>query len=270
MEKSFEIKGIKYYIPEISLKMYNDLRLILISPEKGDEFKIVEIVTGCPVDIQRKIAYADWNTIWNEVENKLLTLNSKTEDIRKTIEWNGTIWSLPDPNTMTIGEFVDLEIANANESGDKLKSICSILYRPIVNGVLEEYSSDGYNARMEIFDGFPMYAVKSANSFFFHYADSLLKSTVGSLLNLPETKQLTQEQIEALKDLQSQGLGGEQLMSLLEPILLDLTKLRGYQSEQPLTGLHGKLMRTKKLSFWQMVKNKTKQIKEKQNGNHSS
>jgi hypothetical protein len=270
MEKSFEIKGIKYYIPEISLKMYNDLRLILISPEKGDEFKIIEVVTGCLVDIQRKIAYADWNTIWNEVENKLLTLNSKTEDIRKTIEWNGTIWSLPDPNAMTIGEFVDLEIAFANESGDKLKSICSILYRPLVNGVLEEYSSDGYNARMEIFDGFPMMAVKSANSFFFHYADSLLKSTVESLLQLPETKELTQEQIEMLRKFQSQGLGGEQLISSLAPTLLDLTRLRGYRSDRPLTGLHGELTRTKKLSFWGRVKNKTKQIKEKQNGNTRS
>lgn len=259
MTPNFEIKGQTYYINDITLKTYGQLKNILMAPDDGDEFKIAEIVTGCPVDILKRLKYVDWTAIWFAIEDKILDLQKDTGSIKPVIDFMGIRYTLPNIDDMTIGEFADLDVIFSADSPDKLKSICSILYRE--EG--EEYDVDGYKKRMEIFDDLPMSAVKSANSFFFYYGDKLLKNMMASLMEMPEMKELKKEDQEVIQKLHQTGFGGELLTPLLEKTLLDLTALRGYKSEQPLIGLPGKLMKQEKKTLKQRIKDYSKKIRMK-------
>lgn len=259
MTPNFEIKGQTYYINDITLKTYGELKNILLAPESGDEFKIAEIVTKCPADILKRIKYVDWIAIWAVIEEKILSLQKETDNIKPVIELNGVRYTLPNIDDMTIGEFADLDVIFSADSPDKLKSICAILYRP--EG--EEYDVEGYKKRMELFDELPMSAVKSANSFFFYYADNLLKNMMGSLMQMPEMRELKTEDQETIKNLHQKGFGGEFSTLLLEGALLNLTELRGYKSEQHLTGLLGKQMKQEKKTLGQRIKDYSKKIRTK-------
>ena len=206
---SFKINGTTYEFKEVTLKDYYTIKEVLGNPDaKAAEFKIAEIITGCPVDQLRKLKYPDWLIVWEEIANQITTMSSATESIVPIVEFKGKKYGLPKIEDLTVGEFADLDIImSSNNAETKMAEIAAVLYRPIIKQrgntlTLEDYSSEGFKDRLEAFEEFPLSAIRSANAFFLQSANSLLKSTAESLVN-KATKQnlMSSEGLEALQNL---------------------------------------------------------------------
>lgn len=258
---TFKIGLSKYEFKEITLKNYYVLQDLLANPEDGSEYKIVECLSGCPVETLKKIKYKDWLMVWEEAQLQITSLVGNTTSINPIIEFQGVKYGLPNVDDMTLGEFADLDLIIGDKNAEKrLEDIAAIVYRPILEQKgnvlkLEPYDTDGYKYRKEIFIDLPVSAVKSANSFFLQYANLSLKNTVDSLLKMPEMMELPEADRATLQSLAQVDLGGNSSIDWLEKILYDFQKLRAYNSAPHLTGLPGK--KTKLLKKLWPFKKKT-------------
>lgn len=248
----FRVGGETYEFKEISIRKFYELQDLVKVQEQGTEYKIVECLTDCPVDVLLKMKYQDWLIIWDEAQLQIIAMSAKTQDIKPNIEFNGIEYSLPQVEDITVGEFADLDVLiSSGDINNKLVEIAAILYRPVTskeNGVyiLQEYDTAGYKSRCELFKDLPLSAIKSANSFFLQYASSSLKSTVESLMEMEEMKMLPEKDQEALRGLAQLDLGGGSSIPWLEKTLLEFKKLKSFKSEQLSTGLLGKKMKQQK------------------------
>ena len=263
MQKAkFKIGTKTYEFKEITLKDYYEIQDLLASPEeKVTDFKLVEILTQCPVDELKKLKYGDWLMIWEETQHQVNLLGQGTEAIVPIIEFRGVKYGLPNIDDITIGEFADLDVIFTGKNPEKkLAEIAAVLYRPILQQegnttILEEYSSEGFRTRKELFKELPVRAIKSANSFFLQSANSSLKNTMDYLTSQPGMKEMMSEKdLEMLQSLTQDGFGGESSIPWLEKTFLNFKGLQNSKSESLLTGLHGGLTKSTKKSFWQRVK----------------
>ena len=243
---SFRIGLTKYEFKEISLKTYYKLQDLLMNPEKDTEYLIVECLTECPMETLRKLKYADWVLVWDEAQLQITQVKGNADSINPIITFNGVKYALPAIEDITVGEFVDLDLILADKNAErKLEDIAAILYRPVIEQKgnvlkIEEYDTDGFKYRKELFMDLPVSAIKSANSFFLQCANSSLRSTLNSLLEMEETKMLSQEDQEKLRKAAQLEIGGNLSTLFLEETFLNLKRLRSSRSEPLSTGLRGK------------------------------
>ena len=244
---SFKINGTSYEFKEVTLKDYYTIKEVLGNPDaKAAEFKIAEIITGCPVDQLRKLKYPDWLIVWEEIANQITTMSSATESIVPIVEFKGKKYGLPKIEDLTVGEFADLDIImSSNNAETKMAEIAAVLYRPIIKQrgntlTLEDYSSEGFKDRLEAFEEFPLSAIRSANAFFLQSANSLLKNTADSLLKKEMKRGMPPEVLDKLQNLMQQDLGGEYSISLQEKILLNLKEQPSSRFARHSTGLAGR------------------------------
>lgn len=249
MKAEFKIGRKTYVYEDLTLRRYYELKKILESEDKDKEFKIVEIMTKCPIQELKRLSFQNWLVLWAETEHQLTNLMGDTEAIRPIIELGGIKYGLPAIEDITVGEFADLDIImSGNNPESKMAEIAAVLYRPIKSQkgdkiVLEDYDSEGFSTRVELFQDLPITAIRSANAFFLQSANSYLKNTVDSLLSLPEMNSMPPNALVNLKSLLLQDPGGEQSMYWLGKILLDLKQLRSSQYAQHSTGLLGRKTR---------------------------
>lgn len=243
---TFKVKGNTYEFKEISLKTYYKLQDLLANQDKDSEYNIVECLTGCPAETLLKLKYTDWLMVWEEAQLQITSLVGNATSVNPIIEFKGVKYGLPNVDDMTLGEFADLDLIVQDKNSERrLEDIAAIVYRPVIEHKgdllkIEEYNTEGYKQRKELFQDLPVSAVKSANSFFLQYANRSLKSTVDSLLQMPETEMIPKKDLETLKSLAQVDLGGNSSIVWLEKILFDLQRLRQYKSAPHLTGLPGK------------------------------
>jgi len=243
---SFKIGLSKYEFKEISLATYYKLQDLLMNPEKDTEYLIVECLTDCPIATLRKLKYGDWVLVWDEAQLQITRLKGNADSINPIIEFKGVKYGLPAIEDITVGEFVDLDLILADKNADrKLEDIAAILYRPVIEHKgnilkIEDYDTDGFKYRKELFLDLPVSAVKSANSFFLQCANSSLRSTLNSLLQMEETKMMDPKDLEKLQKAAQLEIGGDLSTLFLEETFLNLRKLRSSRSEPLSTGLRGK------------------------------
>jgi hypothetical protein len=174
-----------------------------------------------------------------------------TEEIRPILEFKKVKYGFPTPESMTIGEFADLEILfSADDFQTRLHEAASILYRPILKQsgetiVIEEYDAEKCKERAEVFLDLPISAIRSANSFFLHYAHLSLNNIAESLSQMPEIQRMNQQDREQLQSILQQESGGILSIPFLEKTLSDFQKLRHLDYEVALTGSVGKPIKTK-------------------------
>lgn len=261
MKATFKIGKTTYEFKDLTLRKYYELKKILDAGGKEVEFEIVQCVTDCPIKELKRLSFADWLIIWAEAEHQLSHLQGDTESIRPIIELNGVKYGLPAVEDITIGEFADLDIILSGDNAEsKMAEIAAVLYRPVLSHkgekiVLEAYDSDGFKERVEKFQDMPLSCIKSANSFFLRYADSLLKSTADSLLSLQEMNLISPKDLDNLRNLLQPVPGGEPSMYWLGKILSDFKELRSSQYAQHLTGSPGKKTSLKD-KLWPFNRNK--------------
>jgi hypothetical protein len=243
---SFTIGKTKYQFQEVTMKTYYKLQEILKELNgKDSEFRVVECLTGCPLSELKKLTYTNWIIIWEETQYLINSLAGTTEEIRPIYEFNKVKYGFPTPETMTIGEFADLEVLFAAEDfPNRLHEAAAILYRPILkqsgnNITIEEYDAEKCRERAELFLDLPISAIRSANSFFLRYAHSSLNNIAESLSKMPETAKMNQKDLEELQNILQQESGGISSIPFLEKTLSDFQKLRHLDYEVALTGLAG-------------------------------
>jgi hypothetical protein len=249
MKATFKIGSKAYAFKDLTLRKYYEIKKILESQDKDKEFSIVSCMTDCPVQDLKRLTFADWLLLWAEAEHKLTNLQGDAGAIRPIIEHEGVKYGLPKIEELTVGEFADLDIImSAGNAESKMAEIAAVLYRPILTQkgekiTLKPYDTDGFTERVELFQDFPLSAIKSANSFFLQSADLLLKSTADSLLKTQETKLISPKDLDNLRSLLQPDPGGTPSTYWLGKILSDFKQLRSSQYAQHLTGLPGKRTR---------------------------
>lgn len=249
---SFTIGKTTYKFQEVTMRIYYRLQEILKTiDDKDAEFKVVECLTGCPVSELKKLTYTNWLIIWEETQFLINSLAGTTEEIRPIYEFNKVKYGFPTPESMTIGEFADLEVLfTADDFQNRLHEAAAILYRPILkqsgnNITIEEYDTEKCKERAELFLDLPILAIRSANSFFLRYAHSSLNNIAESLSKMPEMQKISQKDREALQNILLQESGGISSIPFLEKTLSDFQKLRHLDYEVALTGLVGNQTKSK-------------------------
>lgn len=251
MKPTFKIASQEFFFEEITIRRYYELNKLLSVEDKDKEFKVVEILTGCPVSLLKKLKYQDWLMIWEEAMLQIGALKGTTEVIQPIIEFKGIKYGLPKIEDLTVGEFADLEVFfSQKDSQERMHEAAAILYRPILKQKgefiqLEEYDPTKSAERAEDFLDMPVSAIRSANAFFLQSASSSLKNTLDSLLKKPEMKLIFQEDLEPLQKLAQQETGGDYLIPLLETTLLDLKQLQSSKFAKLSTGLPTEKMKFK-------------------------
>jgi hypothetical protein len=251
MKAKFTIDKTTYEFKEITFRNYIELSKLVNFPDKGSEYKLVELLTDCPVDTLMKLKFEEWLLIWNEAIFRITNINGDANDIQPIIEFKGKKYSLPKVEDMTIGEFADLDILTSENNENKLPQIAAVLYRPVIkeskgNVEIEAYDSKTTAERAEEFLDLPITSIKSANSFFLRFVESSLKNTVDSLMTAEVMKTMPQNVQEVYQNFLQHGLGGDYSIPLLETILSDFLKQRDSHSVQRLTGYRGGKTKSKK------------------------
>jgi hypothetical protein len=186
-QAKFKIGGIEYAFNEITLRAYYTIQEIAKKgkQKKQDEFEIVEAITNCPVKELKKLSYQDWLIIWEEALFRINSISGGTEDIKPMFELKGVTYALPDVDKISIGEFADLEIILASpNSSTRLNEVAAVLYRKVVKKIgkkhiIEDYDTDGFNERSELFLDMPLSGIRSANAFFFAFRATIFKEYHG-------------------------------------------------------------------------------------------
>ena len=251
MKAKFTIDGTSYEFKDITFRNYKELTQIVNMPEKGSEYKLVELLTDCPKDVLMKLKFDEWLLVWDEAIFRITNLSGDANAIQPVIEFKGKKYSLPKVEEMTVGEFADLDILAGEGVENKLPQIAAILYRPIVkeskDGIeIEAYDPKTTEQRSEEFLDLPIASIKSANSFFLRFVESSLKNTVDSLISTEVMKTMPPDVQEVYQSFLQHGLGGDYSIPLLETILSDFLKHRDSLSVQRLTGYRGEKTKSKK------------------------
>ena len=252
---TFKINNESYEFKEITLRTYYSITELDREnmSERELEYHIVNLMTGCPLEQMKKLKFNDWLLIWEEAKWRLSTIKGNADAIRPTIELNGIEYSLPEISDITIGEFADLEILQTSpNAGKRLNEVAAILYRPIKSKkgkkiVIEDYDNEGFEERKEIFMDLPLWAIKSANSFFLRSVQQSLENTAESLRSMTKISSMTPEQKETVQNLLTllQDFGGQSSIDFQDMILSDLTQHLDSKYVRPLTLLRGKWTRIK-------------------------
>jgi hypothetical protein len=217
---------------------------MLENPDNDTPYEIVEMLSGCPKEELMALKAVDWYFLWREVQDMLLSSSTSTTTIVPVIEFQGVRYSLPSIEDMSIGEFADLDVITSGASPEKrMAEIAAILYRPIVEETpeyiaIEPYSIEGTRKRQKLFQYLPLTAIKSANTFFLQSLNQSLKNMLDSLMS-EKNNSIFLEDPGHLEGFLPQDLGGLSLMSFLEQIPSDLTRLQNYLSDQASIGLLG-------------------------------
>lgn len=248
MKPQFTINNKTYFFQDITLRKYNALQNYIGEETTENKFNIVSCVTECPPEDLRKLPYKDWSILWEECLFHI-SFTTSTDAIQPTITFNGIEYGLPDVDTLTIGEFIDLDLLLQGEI-PKWNQVAGILYRPVLKKTktrieLEPYDPKTSADRAEAFLDLPIRAIKSANAFFLHSVKLLQKNILASLEEMKNLKTLDPEDLEQLQNLLQQDPGGWSLTDLQEKAHYILDLLPNSPSEQFSTGWLGKRLKSK-------------------------
>lgn len=250
----------------ITITSFYKIQDAVNSGSKDAENEIISELTDLSLTELRAMKRTEWNTIWATVQAMIEEAAAETSAVQTQIEFKGVKYALPTIEDMTVGEFADLECLFAEQNvSRKLEQVAGILYRPVIKTTSKGPQVAPYDAgeaaeRAELFKELPIAAIRSANTFFFSYAESLLKNTLGSLMEMEETKMLAQEDQEVLSQLLRQGFGGTSSTNSLEKILLSLHSQLRSSYVLPSTGSAGKQPKSKTIisRFKNTIQNKFK------------
>ena len=243
MRPTFKIQDQNFFFEDITIRRYYELQTILATEDKGKEFQIVEVLTGCPVDLLKKLKFQDWLIVWEEALLKIDALKGDTDVIQPIITFKDVRYGLPRIEELTVGEFADLEVFfSSKDSQLRMHEAAAILYRPILKQtgdfiLLEEYNTTKTAERAQEFLDFPVSAIRSANAFFLQSAHSSLKNTLDYLSKSEMTSLISLKDREHLQSLAQLDLGGDYLIPFLETTLSEIQKQRSSKFARLSTGL---------------------------------
>lgn len=157
-----------------------------------DDINYISLLTGLSMDELRQVEY-------NQIHFVSKFLKTWVNSLQKTPlsqirEYNGETLGLIEPKSITYGEFSDLHVLISQENPD-YKMICSILYRPLIEGEgddreIVKYDYDQCVKRSKKMGDFPINDYISALFFFVKYYEIQLEDFRWSL---EKNKKTTEE-----------------------------------------------------------------------------
>jgi hypothetical protein len=252
---TFSIQGKEYTIGTITIGQYYEIYSDIERDDIEAHFSIVQTLSGCPNEHLKTLKTQDWGMLWASLVGMLNSYFAQdTQKITQEFTHSGVKYGLVDMDTMTIGEFADLDIiCNSNQFSQKYHEMLAILYRPIVkkgffSREIIPYSQINFREQSELFKSLPLYYIKSAISFFLLSANQSLNNTKIYLENQIQTLNLSPDQESRLRKavLELQETGGDLLTASLTKTHLDFVKLPSLTSEKDSTGSRGNKTRTEK------------------------
>ena len=246
---SFTVLGKEYIIGDVCIKHYYDIQDLIAFEQAETQLTVVSSLSGCPVDILKKLEAHQFNTLWKEVFIRKVSTVGEKKPFHKIITLNRKGYGFVHVDKLTMAEFADLDILTTDPNREKmLHQIMAVLYRPLIECddkgnkyTIEEYDSDSCNERAEEFKDLPLDVVHGAMSFFLTIQSTSISLTLDSL----EVEAETEEEASAIRSmrylLQSQEYGSSSSSSYLDQILLISMQLQDYllklaSTTQPMQG----------------------------------
>ena len=235
MKIQFQI-GINHYeVRKPTIRDYYKIRQELAFNETPG-FYLLSLLSSCPESELRRLDIDQFESLWEKFQAFYTQENESTTYAPPIIELHGQEYGLIKMDSMTIGEFADLDILlNSDNSESKLHEILSILYRDIVSKknqkyVLAPYDLDSQKERAEVFMDLPVSYARGILGFFLRSAIHSIKVTVDSLEQDPEMQKnpLGQEALQILKEFL--GPGSPLLSFWPEEALSKSTEHQSFQS----------------------------------------
>ena len=194
----FEINSKEYIIPQITIyEWYHIQDELILNPHAG--FSIISYLSGCTEEDLKEMNVDDWAELW-DVTQKFFNEQSKNNLLpEKTYKFNGTKYTLINPDAMTIGQFADLDILiNSPGSEKRIHEVMASLYYPITKEGAEEYDIEKVNARAKEFIMVPLKDAVRALNFFLLSGQQYLNNILDYLNSIdletetPEIKEILQ------------------------------------------------------------------------------
>jgi len=153
--------------------------LKLIDFHNGTKSKEAEetiaALSNIPKDLIKQLELKDVAVIMG----KLSELQAKQDSsLKRIVEVNGKRYGFhPDLDSITLGEYADLETMIKNDIEKNMPEVCAILYRPIVEENNDVYTIEAYDGnisiRAEEMKKMSAEQVQSALVFFYHLGKEL-------------------------------------------------------------------------------------------------
>ena len=149
----------------------NQYMKMIEEPEMKD-INFISLMTGLSMDELREVDMNQLGFVSKFLKTWVNTLQ-KTP-LSETREYKGETLGLLQPTDITYGEFSDLHVLISQEKQD-YNMICSILYRPMVDGKVVKYDYDECVIRSKDMGDFPINDYISALFFFVKYYEIQLE-----------------------------------------------------------------------------------------------
>ena len=267
MEIYFKVNNDEYTIKDISIRDYYQIKSDLVIKGRDSEFAIISQLSGCPIKTLKKIDLVSWQDLVLNLEIMIDLQFKPGKKVLTKFTHHEIEYGLCDLNKMTIGEFADLDVIVSGANADnRIHEILAILYRPIVGKkwfkpVIEEYDSDAFEYRKELFLDLPMEIAQSAAGFFLLFGKaSLSRIKISSRGATKKELPMIRQAQEILTMLQGIGMGLSP--DSLETILSKSKTLQDLVLEKHSTSSHTGSTSIKK-SWRQRMEEWYKNIKEK-------
>ena len=178
---------------EVSLDSWARLVEFTLKTKSGEALETIAELSNIPKDLISKLELSDIVIIMSRI-SKLQ--QEQDGSLKRIVEIDGKRYGFhPDLDSLTLGEFADLETFIKDDIEKKLPEICAILYRPIVeetdSGVYTIEAYDG-NIRLRAEEMREMSAeqVQSALVFFYNFGKVLLLVTESYLTTQQRVMQM--------------------------------------------------------------------------------
>ena len=187
-------------IKSISIRKFIEIsELIKDETTLEERMKVIQIVSECTMDDIRLLPIDILNNIWEDFVKNCFDLGDGSVDNIITID--GKSYGLTNVKKLTVGEMADIDVLkNHPILNYNLHKIMAILYRPLISKLpfkIDEYSSEGYEERAELFaDKMPVKVALNTAVFFLNMLTNLNGVTKDSL----ETTTKTPTKKKATKD----------------------------------------------------------------------
>lgn len=206
MKVEFNIEGVDYVLPEkMTISQYQNIqgKQDIMGTDKS--LFIISTLTGCPIQTLRKVKTEHAARLF-----KYADLLFKEEDTtyQKTFTFKDKNYGfIPNLNEITLGEYIDLDHFITDGVVKNLHKIIAILYRPLVYGQkvlgrfmwdIEEYNTDDFEDRANLFKELEVEKAFSASSFFLHTGLQSIKVMKDSLME----EKMTMETMEKMQRLE--------------------------------------------------------------------
>ena len=164
--------------------------------KSSEAIKTIAELSDIPKDLIKQLELKDVAAIMSRMSE----MQQEQKNLfKRVIEIEGQRYGFhPDLNSITLGEWADLETFMQMDMEKKLPEIMSILYRPVVQEKNDVYTIEAYDGdisiRTEIMKKMSAEQVQSALVFFYHFVSVLLLTMPSYLIQeLKETKMPLQQ-----------------------------------------------------------------------------